>query len=76
MAASFAIRQSKTIPARDWHFNSFPLADSLLKTWRCETRTVWFIRVCRGVGIRQIDSARSNVCFAVRVYRVHGKIGG
>jgi hypothetical protein len=64
MAESFAIRQSKTNLARDKHFNSFPRADSLLKTRR-ETRTVRFIGICRCVDIRQIDSARSNVCFAV-----------
>jgi hypothetical protein len=50
--------------ARHRRFNSFPRADSLLKTRR-ETRTVRFIGVSRYVDIRQIDSARSNVCFAV-----------
>ena len=47
-------------------FNSFPRADSLLKTRR-ETRTVRFIGICRCVGIRQIDGARSNFYLAVRV---------
>jgi len=73
VAGSFAIRQSKTILgailARDRRFDSFPRANSLLKTRR-ETRTVRFIGVCRCVDIRQIDSAGSNVCFAVRVCRV------
>jgi hypothetical protein len=55
---------SSAILAQDWRFNSFPRADSLLKTRR-ETRTVRFIGVCRCIDIRQIDSARSNVCFAV-----------
>jgi hypothetical protein len=49
---------------RDGRFNSFPRAASLLKTRR-ETRTVRFIGVSRYVDIRQIDSARSDVCFAV-----------
>jgi hypothetical protein len=49
-------------------FYSFPRADSLLKTRR-ETRTVRFIRVCRCVDIRQIDSARSHVCFALWMSR-------
>jgi hypothetical protein len=44
--------------------SSFPRANWLLKTRR-ETRTVCFVRVCRCVDIRQIDSARSNICFAV-----------
>jgi hypothetical protein len=35
-----------------------------LKTRR-ETRTVRFIGVSRYVDIRRIDSARSDVCFAV-----------
>jgi hypothetical protein len=51
---------------RDWRFNSFPRADSLLKTRR-ETRTVRFIGICRCVGIRQIDGTRSNFYLAVRV---------
>ena len=55
MAKCPIIRQSKTILglilARDWRFNSFPRADSLLKTRR-GTRTVRLIRVCRCVGIR------------------------
>src|SRR5438132_3536714 len=70
MPASLTIRQSKTIAgvilARDWRFNSFLRADSLLETRR-ETRTVRFIGVCRCVGIRQIDGARSNFYLAVRV---------
>ena len=40
--------------------------NSLLKRRR-ETRTVRFIGVCRCVGIRQIDGARSNFYLAVRV---------
>jgi hypothetical protein len=63
------VTRRSAILARDWRFNSLPRADSLLKTRR-ETRSVRFIRVCRCVDIRQIDSARSNVCFAVRVCRV------
>jgi hypothetical protein len=55
---------SSAILARDGRFNSFPRADSLLKTRR-ETRTVRFIGVSRYVDIRRIDSARSDVCFAV-----------
>jgi hypothetical protein len=50
--------------ARDRRFNSFPRADSLLKTRR-ETRTVRFIGVSRYVDLANIDGARSNICFAV-----------
>jgi hypothetical protein len=45
-------------------FNFFPRADSLLKTRR-DTRTVRFIDICCRVGVRQIDSARSNFYLAV-----------
>ena len=40
--------------------------DSLLKT-RHDTRTVRFLGICRYVGVRQIDGARSNFYLAVRV---------
>lgn len=65
-------RETLTIAAvvffvvRQRAFNSFPRADSLLKTRR-DTRTVRFIGICRCVGIRQIDGARSNFYLAVRV---------
>jgi hypothetical protein len=58
--------RDKLCVQRDWRFNSFPRADSLLKTRR-ETRTVHFIGICRRIGIRQIDGARSNFYLAVRV---------
>jgi hypothetical protein len=66
LTGSLIIRQSKTILGAGLAFNSFPRADSLLKTRR-ETRTVRFIGICRCVGIRQIDGARSNFYLAVRV---------
>src|SRR5947207_5514251 len=53
-------------PTKDWRFDSFPRADSLLKTRR-DTRTVRVIGICRCVGIRQIDGTRSNFYLAVRV---------
>jgi hypothetical protein len=58
--------QSKTILGAGLAFNPFPRAESLLKTRR-ETRTLRFIRICRCVGIRQIDSARSHFHLALRV---------
>ena len=58
--------RDSVILARDSRFNSFPRADSLLKTRR-EARTVRLIRVRRCIGIRQIDGARSNFYLAVRV---------
>ena len=46
----------------------FRVGGQPVKQCGCKTRTVCFIRVCRCVDIRWIDSARSNVCFAVRMY--------
>jgi hypothetical protein len=59
LTGSFIIRQSKTILSAGLAFKFFPRAHSLLKTRR-ETRTLRFIGICRCVGIRQIDGARSN----------------
>jgi hypothetical protein len=56
----------RVILAQGWRFNSFLRTGSLLKARR-GTRTVYFFRICRCTGIRQIAGARSNFYLAVRV---------